>query len=90
MEFLGSVTLYHSSGPMTATINLEGLANADSYTFANDMLSIFSGKSVIDTLRLHDSTQFGFAVNKVPDGVSVVTNVDQTNPVGGLPVHTWA
>lgn len=87
MEFLGSVTLYHNSGSMIATINLEGMANADSYTFQNDMLSIFSGQTVIDTLRLHDSTTNGFEVDKTPTGVSVVTIVDPTQIRGGLPIH---
>ncbi len=33
-------------------VDLQGLANADSYTFQNDMLSIYSGNTVLDTLRL--------------------------------------
>lgn len=69
-------------------IDLVGLANADSYTFKNDMLNIWSGNKVIDTLRLHDSTAFGFGVAKVGGDVQVValTSSGETLP-GALPIH---
>jgi len=68
-------------------IDLIGLANADSYTYQNDLLSIFGGGKVIDMLRLHDSTQFGFAVEKAAGSVNIVTITDPTNPPVGLPLH---
>jgi hypothetical protein len=46
-KFHASVTLQGLS-----QIDLVGLAKADSYTYANDMLSIYSHNRVIDTLRL--------------------------------------
>jgi hypothetical protein len=51
--FHGSVTI----GP-DARIDLVALAMADSYSFANDMLSIFSHNQVIDTLRLTNNSTF--------------------------------
>jgi hypothetical protein len=45
-ELAGSVSLLHG------IIELIGLAKADSYTFKNDMLSIWSGNNIIDTVRL--------------------------------------
>jgi hypothetical protein len=81
LDFHGSVTLVQGS------IDLMGLVTADSYSFKNDMLSIFSGSTVIDTLRLHDSTQFGFAVERTATSVNVVAISDPTNPPVGLPIH---
>ena len=52
-------------------IDLMGLPTADSYTYQNDMLSIFSGSSVIDTLHLHDSTPYGFVAEPPTAGASV-------------------
>ena len=79
-QFAGDVNL------VGGEIDLQGLANADSYTYQNDMLSIFSGKSVIDTLKLTDSTPNGFAVEKT-GGVNIVSITDPTNPPTGLPMH---
>jgi len=69
-------------------IDLEGLANADSYTFQNDMLSIFSAGKVIDTLRLTDSTTNGFVVQQAAGSVNVLGIIDPNNPPPGLPIHT--
>lgn len=79
--FHGSVTL------VQGTIDLVGLATADSYTFKNDLLSIFSGKSVIDTLRLHDAAAYGFVVEKTATRISVVSINDPTHRPAGLPLH---
>jgi hypothetical protein len=70
-------------------IDLIGLAEADSYTFKNDLLSIFSGKSIIDTLRLHDSTPNGFVVQKDLDSVNILGISNPTSlPEGLLPLHS--
>ena len=67
-----------------------GLAKADSYTFQNDMLSIYQGKKSIDTLRLHDNTSYGLEIDKTHTGVRVLAYVDASHtPVGTpLPIHT--
>jgi hypothetical protein len=74
--------------PLPAEIDLMGLATADSYTYTNDMLSIFSGTSIIDRLRLTDHTQYGFAVEKTTGSVNAVAISDPTNRPAGLPIHT--
>jgi hypothetical protein len=79
--FAGSVDLTQG------TIDLVGLANADSYSFKNDILSVYSGNKVIDTLRLTNETQYGFAVEKVAGGVNIVALSSATNPSTGLPTH---
>jgi hypothetical protein len=62
-QFDGSVIM------MGGDINLLNLANADSYTYKNDLLSIYSGGKVIDTLRLSvesDALTSGISIEKVP------------------------
>jgi hypothetical protein len=49
------------------------------------LLRCFSGNSVIDTLRLHDSTQYGFVLEKTASNVNILA-VTPTNPPVGLPV----
>ena len=70
-------------------IDLVGLAKADSYTFQNDMLSIYNGKKIIDTLKLTDSTQYGIEVQKTSTGVSLLAYADAAHtPIGTpLPIH---
>jgi len=72
-------------------LDLQGLANADSYTFQNDMLSIYSGDTVLDTVRLTAPPSpipgnFDLAVYQTPTGVAVDRGAV---PPGGtlLPVH---
>jgi hypothetical protein len=89
-EFHGSVAMR----PMS-DIDLVGLAKADSYTFKNDMLSIFAGNRVIDRLRLtNDGTVLGqshdLVVSKSGRDV-IVTQSGLTGPPMGsttLPLHT--
>src|SRR5207248_2090163 len=69
-KFLGSAQLLTGGTGHVSEIDLMGLANADSYTYQNDLLSIFSGSSVIDKLHLHDSTPNGFAVEKTAGSVN--------------------
>ncbi len=57
-------------------VDLQGLANADSYTYQNDMLSIYSGGCVIDTVRLTtlpppSGPSFDLAVFQTPTGVAI-------------------
>ena len=87
-EFHGSITLGDGSIVAGESIDLMGLATADSYTFKNDMLSIFAGKTVIDTLRLTDATPNGFVVEKASGSVNIVSIVDPARPPAGLPIHS--
>ena len=73
--------------PLPAEIDLMGLAAADSYSYKTDMLSIYHGNSVIDTLRFNDTTAHGFAVEKVGGSVHIVAIVDPTHPPVSLPLH---
>ena len=73
-------------------LDLQGLANADSYTSQNDMLSIYSGGTVLDTVRLTAPPapfpgNFDLAVYQTPTGVAVDRGYV---PPGGtpLPIHT--
>jgi hypothetical protein len=92
-EFFGSVTMNfipptHPFSQQTAPeIDLNGLANADSYLYRKDVLVIYSGKTAIDVLRLHDATANGFVVEQTPGSVHVVAITDPANPPVGLPVH---
>lgn len=83
-SFQGSVFFQSTAGEL----DLIGLAKADSYTYQNDMLSIFSGKSIIDTLRFTDDTPYGFVVEKTANSVNIVAIADPTSPPIGLPLHT--
>jgi hypothetical protein len=73
-------------------IILEGL-RATSYSYKNDILSIFDGRSVIDTLKLavqtiNGSAPVAFGVSQV--GSSVVVHADGSSYHDGgtlLPVH---
>jgi hypothetical protein len=88
-EFHAAVTLKSApaGSSLPAEIDLMGLATADSYSYQNDMLRIFSGSQVIDRLRLHDATANGFAVQKTAGSVNIVAITDPTSPPVGLPVH---
>ncbi len=90
-QFHGSTTLsYTDSGvpySRLPEIDLIGLANADSHTHQNDILSIYAGKSVIDKPRLTETTSYGFSVEKTAGGVSIIAIGDPTDPPVGLPMH---
>jgi len=85
---------YHASTSMGAEgeIDLVGLAHADSYTFKNDMLAIYSGNCVIYSMRLQAYSGFGaFEVAQTPSGVNIFSTADPNNPpAGALPIHTGA
>lgn len=86
-QFRASVTLTSAF----SEVDLVGLATADSYTFKNDMLRIFSGNNVIDTLRLTDQTPYGFDVVKTAGSINVVALSSSGEAIpGALPVHAHA
>jgi hypothetical protein len=84
---------YHASNVLGfGEIILEGL-RATSYSYKNDILSIFDGRSVIDTLKLavqtiNGSAPVAFGVSQVAS--SVVVHADGSSYHDGgtvLPVH---
>ena len=81
-KFLGAVQLD------LGAVDLVGLARADSYSYQNDILSIFGGKKILDTLRL--TTGSAFNVEKTAGGVTIYTaSLPNPVPTGtSLPLHT--
>ena len=70
-------------------IDLNGLARADSYSFRNDMLTIYaSNGKAIDKLRLTTNSS-AFSVEKTATGVSIYTADDILHSSTGtlLPLH---
>ncbi len=78
--FLGQVDIANGSAPFA--IDLAGIANADSYSYANDMLTLFDGNRPIDVLRLNDSGTLKVGENS--SGVFVGSSA------GTLPTDTIA
>jgi hypothetical protein len=71
-------------------IDLNGLARADSYSFRNDMLTIYaSNGKAFDKLRL-TSDSSAFSVEKTATGVSIYTADDTLHSSTGtlLPLHS--
>ena len=88
---------FHAAVTMQAKTetDLVGLAKADSYTFENDMLKIFSGNRLIDRLRLtNDGTFIGqphdLVVSKSGSDVFLTQAGLTSPPIGStmLPLHT--
>jgi hypothetical protein len=87
-QFLGTVTMDTSDGTggiAPGVIDLANLAKADSYTFKNDMLSIYGAGKVIDTLRLDNNTGLPLVVGKT--GSTVVVGFYEATSIV-LPMHT--
>lgn len=69
-------------------IDLIGLAGADSYTFKNDMLRLYSGCKDIYNMRLIGSSYYtGLAVTETAKGVSIYSFYGNETFTGELPVH---
>jgi hypothetical protein len=85
-------TLFHGLTELfnSGAINLMSLATADSYAYSNDILSLYAGNTLIDTLNLHDSTTYGFVVEPPTAGgsISIMAITDPNNVPVGLPLHT--
>jgi hypothetical protein len=85
MKFLGSVDF--GAGVGGGEIDLAGLGNADSYSYDGSLLTLFSGATAIDTLRLTDLTPNGFVVEPPTATGSVhIVPINGTPPVS-LPLH---
>ena len=85
-DFKGAVTLN-----VFGEVNLAGLSSADSYQLRHDILSIYSGRAVIEKLRLTTPPpQFGavfdFTVTQTSTGIVIDREVHQHSGTL-LPVH---
>ena len=89
-QFFANITLAASDAPTSAApaeIDLIGLANADSYDFKNNFLTIFSGNEIIGELRLTDQTHDGFSLKTTATSLDIIAN-DPARPISGaLPIH---
>ncbi|HUB10320.1 MAG TPA: hypothetical protein VMB34_00060 [Acetobacteraceae bacterium] len=83
-SFLGPVDIANGGGSFT--IGLQGITSADSYSYAQDMLTLFHGNRPIDVLRLTDSS--GIQVGETTTGVFIGSS-STTLPPGTvlLPQH---
>ena len=84
-QFAGSVALQ-----TFGEVDLQGLANADSYTYQNDMLSLYSGNKVIDVLRLTLPPPVGNAIPLTVSRTSTGIAVDRDyvpSSYTPLPMH---
>ncbi|HTI80837.1 MAG TPA: hypothetical protein VL614_10365 [Acetobacteraceae bacterium] len=71
-----------------ARVNLLGLATADSYTYKNDLLKLYSGNKVIDTMSLSGAvTAATIGVEKTSTGISVLMDRDIAGQTELLPLH---
>jgi hypothetical protein len=77
------------SGPFGEYVDLQGLANADSYSLQNDLLTIMSGGKALDQVSLAAGTNFtgfyedqgsvyltaGYGFDKIPSGAKALVQV---------------
>jgi hypothetical protein len=84
---LNQPTRFLANADLTAgVIDLNNLVKANSYTYKNDMLSIYSGGRIIDHLRL--TTTAAFTVEETSAGGVSIYTADTQPPVGtALPLH---
>jgi hypothetical protein len=78
-RFAGTVSL------QGGFVDLANMAEADSYSYSNGVLSVFAGNTVIDTLRLINATPDQLEVTKAG---GILTAYQGTAPeIGALPLH---
>jgi hypothetical protein len=84
-QFYGAAEISSS----TSVIDLNNLANADSYTYRNDMLAIYNSHGqIIDTLRLTFANGLSIDVEKNSTGVAVYGAMSGSMAPGiSLPLH---
>jgi hypothetical protein len=79
-NFTGTLNLVHGD------IDLNGLVNADSVSFAKDMLTVYTGGS---QQSFHITGGPAWNAEKTPNGISIYTADDTTHPGGTvMPFHT--
>jgi hypothetical protein len=83
--FLGQVDI--ASGSESFVIGLAGITNADSYSYANDLLTLFDGNRPIDVLRLNDSGTLQVRENSSGVFVGSSTSTLPSDTVA-LPMHS--
>jgi hypothetical protein len=67
----------------------------DSYSYKNDMLKLWQGNRVVDTLKLDVHDPYGFTVQEMTGWVTISANTETTHGINltrflhpaGLPVH---
>ncbi len=80
--------LVNFAGGPSNTVHLAGITDADSYSYKNDILSLFHGAQVVDTLRFAAGAN-PFQVNEGSTGV-YIGSTGEPPPVSGtivLPQH---
>lgn len=74
------------SGNFIGEIDLAGLFQSTSYTFKNDILTLFEANKVVDSLRLNASS---VSVDRTSLGISIYAGGDTpASPMTALRVHT--
>lgn len=86
--------LVNFQGGPANNIDLMGITNADSYSYQNDMLSLFQGNRVVDTLHLAAGGN-AFQVTENAKGVQIGSSAygaDNPPPAGTttLPAHMFS
>ena len=66
-------------------VNLQGLV-ADSYDLSNDLLTLYKGSTVVDTLNFNDGAASTF-VGQGASGVVIGMNESALGGVTALPLH---
>ncbi|CAM6055278.1 unnamed protein product [Sphagnum tenellum] len=77
---------YGQSWLVNGVIDLNGLANADSYTFKNDILSIYSGNKLLESMNF-TSNSSAFSVENIGNGVVSIYTADDTRHQSGTLIH---
>ena len=86
-EFQGNVTVGSGpSGPSVDLLTLTGLGGADSYDLKNDLLSIYQGNTVIDTVNLKTNGE-PYTVATQGGNVGVYIGMDAPSGASILPLH---
>ena len=89
-SFAATVVLASTNNPADAgspEIDLFGILRVDSYSFHNDLLSLWSHAKDVYDLHLRDATVNHFVVQQNAGKVSVIGIDNSANPPPGLPIH---
>jgi hypothetical protein len=86
-QFKGTLTLTGGFGQ----VSLGDIVKADSYSFTNDILDIWSSNKVVASLKMINQDTLGFAVGPPTGGSLTITALSPgvTTTFPSLPVHNW-